>query len=73
MIEDWREDYNTYRPHSSLRNLTPTEYAASCRAPLPRTEGGQSWGRAEGALSDTTASITSALPATPAWSTAESG
>ena len=27
VIEDWRIDYNTSRPHSSLGNLTPTEYA----------------------------------------------
>lgn len=27
VIEDWREDYNQVRPHSSLNNLTPAEYA----------------------------------------------
>jgi len=27
VIEDWRIDYNMHRPHSSLANLTPTEYA----------------------------------------------
>jgi putative transposase len=27
IIEDWRIEYNTYRPHSSLNGLTPTEYA----------------------------------------------
>jgi putative transposase len=26
-IEQWRKEYNGYRPHSSLDNLTPTEYA----------------------------------------------
>ena len=25
-IEDWRRDYNEVRPHSSLGDLTPTEY-----------------------------------------------
>jgi putative transposase len=28
IIEDWREEYNTYRPHSALGGLTPAEYAA---------------------------------------------
>jgi putative transposase len=28
LIEDWRNEYNTYRPHSTLHGLTPTEYAA---------------------------------------------
>ncbi|HSK91402.1 MAG TPA: transposase, partial [Euzebyales bacterium] len=27
LIEDWRIDYNTKRPHSSLHQLTPTEFA----------------------------------------------
>jgi putative transposase len=27
IIEDWRNDYNQVRPHSSLNNLTPKEYA----------------------------------------------
>jgi putative transposase len=29
IIENWREDYNQVRPHSSLNNLTPAEYANS--------------------------------------------
>jgi putative transposase len=29
VIEAWRVDYNTVRPHSSLRYLTPEEFAAS--------------------------------------------
>jgi putative transposase len=28
IIEDWRIDYNTTRPHTSLNGLTPTEFAA---------------------------------------------
>lgn len=32
----WREDYNHYRPHSSLGYLTPTEYAARCAASAPK-------------------------------------
>jgi len=31
IIEAWRIGYNTERPHSSLRNLTPKEYA-QCRS-----------------------------------------
>ncbi len=27
VIEDWRKDYNQVRPHSSLNNRTPEEYA----------------------------------------------
>ena len=27
IIEDWQNEYNQLRPHSSLDNLTPTEYA----------------------------------------------
>lgn len=30
IVEDWRNEYNTWRPHSSLGGLTPTEYAAQC-------------------------------------------
>lgn len=30
VIEDWRNEYNTWRPHSSLGGLTPAEYAARC-------------------------------------------
>lgn len=32
-IEKWRQDYNTFRPHSSLGNKTPIEFAASSDLP----------------------------------------
>jgi putative transposase len=32
IIEEWRIEYNTERPHSSLRDLTPQEFAASILA-----------------------------------------
>jgi len=38
IIEAWRIDYNTNRPHSSLDGLTPTEFAA-------RPKEGQNWNR----------------------------
>ncbi|NLA79856.1 MAG: transposase [Chloroflexi bacterium] len=28
VIENWRNDYNRTRPHSSLGYMTPNEYAA---------------------------------------------
>jgi putative transposase len=28
MIENWRQDYNEYRPHSSLGQQTPSEFVA---------------------------------------------
>lgn len=31
VTEDWRTEYNTIRPHSSLRWLAPAAYAESCR------------------------------------------
>jgi transposase InsO family protein len=33
VIEAWRVDYNTIRPHSSLRYLTPEEFAARPASP----------------------------------------
>jgi len=30
LVERWRVEYNTVRPHSSLNDLTPLEFAASC-------------------------------------------
>ena len=32
----WREDYNDYRPHSSLGYVTPVEFAARCAASAPK-------------------------------------
>lgn len=33
LTEAWRIEYNTYRPHSSLGDLTPAEYAATWTSP----------------------------------------
>jgi putative transposase len=38
IIEAWRTDDNTDRPHTSLNGLTPTEFAA-------RPQPGQNWNR----------------------------
>ena len=35
IIESWRQEYNRYRPHSSLGYLTPEEYAARHRMEPP--------------------------------------
>ena len=35
IIEAWRVDYNTVRPHGSLGQLTPAAYAAASADPKP--------------------------------------
>ena len=35
IVEAWRIEYNTYRPHSSLGDLTPAEYAATWTGNTP--------------------------------------
>ncbi len=35
VVEGWRTEYNTYRPHSSLGGLTPVEYRAKWDAEHP--------------------------------------
>jgi putative transposase len=30
IVEQWRKEYNRQRPHSSLKNQTPDEFAAAC-------------------------------------------
>ena len=36
VIEDWRIEYNTERPHSSLRNRTPAEFAKALATALEK-------------------------------------
>lgn len=31
LVADWRQEYNTYRPHSALGMLTPDEYTRQWR------------------------------------------
>jgi hypothetical protein len=35
VVEAWRIEYNTYRPHSALDGQTPAEYAATWTPPNP--------------------------------------
>ncbi len=35
LVADWREEYNTYRPHSALGMLTPAEFAVRWRDGRP--------------------------------------
>jgi hypothetical protein len=30
LLEDWRLEYNHYRPHQSLNYMTPAQYAHRC-------------------------------------------
>jgi putative transposase len=40
----WRDDYNHHRPHSSLGDVTPAEYAARCAASVPEFPSPQAQG-----------------------------
>ncbi len=42
-IETWRRDYNETRPHSSLGNLTPAEFAARASFSDSATLRPQNW------------------------------
>ncbi|MBT3340004.1 MAG: transposase [Planctomycetes bacterium] len=35
IIDDWQRDYNTVRPHSSLKYLTPQEFADNLEEGYP--------------------------------------
>jgi transposase InsO family protein len=37
-VEEWRTDYNTERPQSSLNNLTPEEFALESGPSIPEAE-----------------------------------
>jgi putative transposase len=39
-LEEWRRDYNTTRPHTALRNQTPSAYAAAWRVQQANRETG---------------------------------
>ena len=35
IVDAWREDYNSVRPHSALGNLTPNEFAQKTHGNIP--------------------------------------
>lgn len=39
VVEDYRRDYNTFRPHSRLGYQSPARFAARTRIPSPSTDG----------------------------------
>ncbi len=41
IVEDWRVDYNTIRPHGSLNDLTPQEFVATLGEGYPSPKPGQ--------------------------------
>jgi hypothetical protein len=53
VIERWRIEYNTERPHSSLGDLTPEEYARSCRPSALLPPFGRETGRGSKPLTET--------------------
>jgi len=38
IIEDWRQDYNTVRPHSALAGMSPEEYRRAVKGENPETK-----------------------------------
>jgi putative transposase len=40
LVEDWRIEYNTLRPHSALGYLTPTDYARTGPPTTPNSHNG---------------------------------
>jgi putative transposase len=43
-IESWRQDYNGFRPHSALNNMTPNEFACSHQGLIPDVNTGNNSG-----------------------------
>jgi len=39
LAENWRQEYNHHRPHSSLNYMTPAAFAAACLASAPASAG----------------------------------
>ena len=50
-IEDWRIEYNTIRPHSSIGKLTPEQFLKAFKKPLPPVESGGASDEQDGAHS----------------------
>jgi putative transposase len=43
LVENWRLEYNNHRPHGSLDDMTPAEFAAGCIASAPATPSSQQY------------------------------
>jgi putative transposase len=43
LVENWRLEYNNHRPHSSLDDMTPAEFAAECIASASATPSPQQY------------------------------
>ena len=65
LVEDWRIEYNTVRPHSALGYLTPTNYAKTWTTNHPELS--YRWTNNRGPVSGPTTSL--CWPATPTTST----
>jgi len=52
LIEDWRVEYNEYRPHRSLRMLTPTEFATAGRRRM-KPDSHSEWTEERGSVTTT--------------------
>jgi putative transposase len=57
LVEDWRIEYNTVRPHSALGYLTPTDYAKAWTATTPNSHSG--WTNNRGPVNGPTTPISS--------------
>jgi Integrase core domain len=73
VIEDWRQDYNTNRPHSSLGMRSPAVFAAAITQATLDSATNCSWGRATQRTGSATATITPTILATPSARPAGSG
>ena len=64
-IEEWRQDYNDFRPHSSLGNMTPGDFAQKARIlPFPELVTGTSGSPSTNVMAGTVSGEPSGSPST---------